>query len=172
MSDARHFVPGRLEPLAADLGPVAESRELAVSAALTGLLVARGSIPQVAALLDEQLATGANQVLIPIVNESTTIPCPRTREDERADLEKRRVMTTLSLVELTALHNIRQLKARYAFFLDTKDWDEFLRLFTDDMVGKFGEGPEIVGGKRFAEQRPKPPAPPQPCTSSTNRFCG
>jgi hypothetical protein len=60
-------------------------------------------------------------------------------------------MTTLALVELTALHNIRQLKARYAFFLDTKDWDEFRRLFTDDMVGKFGEGPEIVGGKRFAE---------------------
>jgi hypothetical protein len=60
-------------------------------------------------------------------------------------------MTTLSLVELTALHNIRQLKARYAFFLDTKDWDGFRRLFTDDMVGKFGEGPEIVGGKRFAE---------------------
>jgi hypothetical protein len=55
------------------------SRELAVSAALTGLLVARGSIPQVAALLDEQLATGANQVLVPIANDSTTIPCPRTR---------------------------------------------------------------------------------------------
>src|SRR5882762_5393379 len=60
-------------------------------------------------------------------------------------------MATLSLAELTALHNIRQLKARYAFFLDTKDWDEFRRLFTDDMVGKFGDGPEIVGGKHFAE---------------------
>jgi len=60
-------------------------------------------------------------------------------------------MTTLSVVELTALHNIRQLKAQYAFFLDTKDWDGFRGLFTDDMVGKFGDGPEIAGGKLFAE---------------------
>jgi hypothetical protein len=60
-------------------------------------------------------------------------------------------MTALSLVELAALHSIRQLKAQYAFFLDTKDWDGFRRLFTDDMVGQFGDGPEIVGGKRFTE---------------------
>ena len=60
-------------------------------------------------------------------------------------------MTTLSLAELTALHEIRELKAQYAFFLDTKNWEGFRQLFTDDMVGKFGEGPEIVGGERFAE---------------------
>ena len=60
-------------------------------------------------------------------------------------------MTTLSLTELTALHDIRRLKAQYAFFLDTKNWEEFRRLFTDDLVGKFGEGPEITGGDRYVE---------------------
>ena len=34
-------------------------------------------------------------------------------------------MTTLSLAELTALHDIRRLKAQYAFFLDTKNWNGF-----------------------------------------------
>ncbi len=60
-------------------------------------------------------------------------------------------MTTLSLPELTALHDIRRLKAQYAFFLDTKNWGGFRRLFTDDLVGKFGEGPEITGGDRYVE---------------------
>jgi SnoaL-like domain len=52
---------------------------------------------------------------------------------------------------LTAVRDIRRLKARYAFFLDTKNWETFRELFTDDMVGKFGEGPEIVGGERYAQ---------------------
>jgi hypothetical protein len=34
------------------------------------------------------------------------------------------------------LEAIRQLKARYFRFMDTKDWDAWRELFTDDVIGK------------------------------------
>jgi hypothetical protein len=36
--------------------------------------------------------------------------------------------------QLWDIEQIRQLKARYFRFLDTKDWDSFTQLFTDDCV--------------------------------------
>jgi hypothetical protein len=43
------------------------------------------------------------------------------------------IWMTTSLEELGAFEEIRRLKARYSFFLDTKAWDEWRRLFTDDI---------------------------------------
>lgn len=42
-------------------------------------------------------------------------------------------MTVMSLEALSALEEIRQLKAKYAFLLDTKAWDKWRLLFTDDV---------------------------------------
>ncbi|GAB3008618.1 nuclear transport factor 2 family protein [Mycobacterium bourgelatii] len=49
--------------------------------------------------------------------------------------------TTLSEIEA-----IKQLKARYCRFLDTKRWDEWRELFTDDFVSDTTQS----GGKRIA----------------------
>lgn len=40
---------------------------------------------------------------------------------------------------LVAIEEIRQLKARYFRFVDTKKWDEFASLFTDDLKIDFEE---------------------------------
>lgn len=41
--------------------------------------------------------------------------------------------------KLVAIEEIKLLKARYFRFVDTKDWDELRRLFTDDAVLEFPE---------------------------------
>jgi hypothetical protein len=43
------------------------------------------------------------------------------------------------LARLEALEQIRVLKARYCRYVDTKDWSEFARLFTDQAVLCFPE---------------------------------
>ncbi len=52
-------------------------------------------------------------------------------------------MTELTLEErigrLEAIEEIRALKAKYCRFVDSKDWDAFASLFTDDLVIDFGE---------------------------------
>ena len=48
---------------------------------------------------------------------------------------------------LTDVESIKQLKARYCRYLDTKDWDRWRDLFTDDFVGDTTDagGTLIVG---------------------------
>ncbi len=41
---------------------------------------------------------------------------------------------TPTVDQLWDIEQIKQLKARYFRFLDTKDWNSFARLFTDDCV--------------------------------------
>jgi SnoaL-like domain len=41
---------------------------------------------------------------------------------------------TPTIEQLWDIEQIKQLKARYFRFLDTKDWDSFAQLFTDDCV--------------------------------------
>jgi ketosteroid isomerase-like protein len=49
-----------------------------------------------------------------------------------SDLEAR-------IARLEAIEEIRRLKARYFRCVDTKAWDEFAELFTDDVVIEFAE---------------------------------
>jgi SnoaL-like domain len=49
-----------------------------------------------------------------------------------SDLEDR-------IARLEAIEEIRRLKARYFRCVDTKAWDEFAELFTDDVVIEFAE---------------------------------
>ena len=42
----------------------------------------------------------------------------------------------MTLEELTALEEIKQLKSRYFRFLDTKDWKAWRELFTDDFIAR------------------------------------
>ncbi len=41
-------------------------------------------------------------------------------------------MSTYSAEQLSTLEEIRQLKARYSYLLDTKQWDAWAQLFTED----------------------------------------
>jgi hypothetical protein len=41
-------------------------------------------------------------------------------------------VTTYTADQLSTLEAIRQLKARYSYFLDTKQWDAWAQLFTED----------------------------------------
>jgi SnoaL-like domain len=52
---------------------------------------------------------------------------------------------------LMDIESIKQLKARYCRYLDTKDWDRWRDLFTDDFVGDTTEagGTRIVGVDEF-----------------------
>ena len=52
---------------------------------------------------------------------------------------------------LMDIESIKQLKARYCRYLDTKDWDRWRDLFTDDFVGDTTEagGSLIVGVDEF-----------------------
>ena len=52
---------------------------------------------------------------------------------------------------LTDIESIKQLKARYCRYLDTKDWDRWRDLFTDDFVGDTTQagGTVIVGADEF-----------------------
>ena len=52
---------------------------------------------------------------------------------------------------LMDIESIKQLKARYCRYLDTKDWDRWRDLFTDDFVGDTtaAGGAVIVGGDEF-----------------------
>jgi hypothetical protein len=45
-----------------------------------------------------------------------------------------------SLEELTALEDIRRLKARYTLLLDAQEWDRLRELFTDDCRFSVGSG--------------------------------
>ncbi len=56
--------------------------------------------------------------------------------------------TTEALLDIEA---IKQLKARYCRYLDTKDWGEWRELFTDDFVSDTAEagGKVIEGGDAF-----------------------
>ncbi|GFG74051.1 nuclear transport factor 2 family protein [Mycobacterium botniense] len=53
-----------------------------------------------------------------------------------------------ALLEIDA---IKQLKARYCRYLDTKDWEAWRRLFTDDFVSDTAQagGPVIIGADEF-----------------------
>ena len=52
---------------------------------------------------------------------------------------------------LMDIESIKQLKARYRRYLDTKDWDRWRDLFTDDFVGDTTQagGTVIVGADEF-----------------------
>jgi SnoaL-like domain len=52
---------------------------------------------------------------------------------------------------LMDIESIKQLKARYCRYLDTKDWDRWRDLFTDDFVGDTTQagGTVIVGVDEF-----------------------
>src|SRR5271169_4379642 len=52
---------------------------------------------------------------------------------------------------LTDIESIKQLKARYCRYLDTKDWGRWRDLFTDDFVGDTTDagGTMIVGADEF-----------------------
>ncbi len=53
-----------------------------------------------------------------------------------------------SLEQLVAIEDIRGVKARYCRMLDTKDWDGFAALFTEDVVMDVSQdtgNPPIVG---------------------------
>ena len=45
----------------------------------------------------------------------------------------------MTLEELTAIEQIRQLKARYFRFLDRKQWDDLKQLFTEDLHVEINE---------------------------------
>lgn len=56
-------------------------------------------------------------------------------------------MTDDNAATLLAIESIKQLKARYCRFLDTKDWAAWRSLFTDDFVGDTSEaGGKLVTG--------------------------
>ena len=56
---------------------------------------------------------------------------------------------------LMDVESIKQLKARYCRYLDTKDWARWRDLFTDDFVGdttEAGEDPMLEHGRTTAPQ--------------------
>ena len=63
---------------------------------------------------------------------------------------------TPSLEQLWDIEQIKQLKARYFRFIDTKDWDAFAELFTEDCVYYLPQGSpkEVVSNEEyFADMR-------------------
>jgi hypothetical protein len=59
---------------------------------------------------------------------------------------------------LLIIEEIRQLKARYFRLMDTKRWEQFAELFTDDLVadmcmasGTYDASGYMVGGRTFAQ---------------------
>jgi uncharacterized protein (TIGR02246 family) len=60
-------------------------------------------------------------------------------------------MTELTLEQridrLEAIEEIRALKARYCRFVDSKDWEGFASLFTEDLVIDFGESTSHPGSR-------------------------
>ena len=63
-------------------------------------------------------------------------------------------MTSYSAEDLAALESIRHVKARYSYLLDTKQWDQWRRLFTDDFHWSTSpaEGNMVVdGGDAFVD---------------------
>lgn len=52
----------------------------------------------------------------------------------------------MTLDELTAIELIKQLKARYCRFLDTKDWDGYANLFAHDATLDVDTGVSTSGG--------------------------
>lgn len=62
-----------------------------------------------------------------------------------------RPATLGSTVELTEIEAIKQLKARYCRLLDTKQWDAWRTLFTDDFISDTAEsgGKVIAGADHF-----------------------
>jgi len=48
---------------------------------------------------------------------------------------------------LVEIESIKQLKARYCRYLDTKDWDAWRQIFTDDFLSDTSEaGGKLIGG--------------------------
>jgi hypothetical protein len=60
-------------------------------------------------------------------------------------------MTTFTLEELSALELIRRLKGSYSYLLDTKQWDEWRKLFTDDFHWATEGGMAMDGADPFVE---------------------
>ena len=71
------------------------------------------------------------------------------------------------LTELTEIEAIKQLKARYCRLLDTKQWDAWRELFTDDFVSDTSPsgGTVITGADEFVDfvrkNLGKPSQPPR-----------
>jgi hypothetical protein len=61
--------------------------------------------------------------------------------------ESRAVPTGTDAATLLELESIKQLKARYCRFLDTKDWTAWRGIFTDDFVSDTSEaGGKVIDG--------------------------
>jgi hypothetical protein len=58
-------------------------------------------------------------------------------------------MASITPAELCEIEEIKQLKARYFRFVDTKQWDKLYEVFTEDAIFEgFGET-TMIGAKRF-----------------------
>jgi hypothetical protein len=60
-------------------------------------------------------------------------------------------VTTYTAEQLSTLESIRQLKARYSYLLDTKQWAEWGRLFTEDFRWSTEGGLAVEGRGPFVE---------------------
>ncbi|WP_197028855.1 nuclear transport factor 2 family protein [Blastococcus sp. URHD0036] len=60
-------------------------------------------------------------------------------------------MTTYTAEQLSTFEEIRQLKARYSYFLDTKQWDAWAQLFTADFRWATENGLSVEGRDAFVE---------------------
>ena len=57
------------------------------------------------------------------------------------------MMTEQAHAVLAEIESIKQLKARYCRFLDTKDWEAWRGIFTDDFVSDTSEaGGKVIAG--------------------------
>ncbi len=60
-------------------------------------------------------------------------------------------MTTYTAEQLSTLEEIRQLKARYSYLLDTKQWEAWGRLFTEDFRWGTENDLAVEGRDAFVE---------------------
>ena len=60
-------------------------------------------------------------------------------------------MTTYTAEQLSTLEEIRQLKARYSYLLDTKQWEAWSRLFTEDFRWATENDLAVDGRDAFVE---------------------
>jgi hypothetical protein len=60
-------------------------------------------------------------------------------------------VTTYTADQLSTFESIRQLKARYSYFLDTKQWDAWAQLFTEDFSWATENGYAVQGRDAFIE---------------------
>jgi ketosteroid isomerase-like protein len=52
----------------------------------------------------------------------------------------------MNLEQLTALEDIKQLKARYCLYIDYHEWDNYADLFTEDATLDTDSGVSVLGG--------------------------